>query len=262
VRKFTKTTQIVLICLIFFVVGFGINWVSQEIVYGSQENSSVVIPIEKSTVTREFILPKTETMTPNEVLDEVADFKRGALLTKEIRDQLELSHSQIKNKITLQTSDIILEDSRAYVKVCMSSLSGSDPLDFGTGILRVGTNEWINFFVHKFFNNDPEIGRCLILEYFGIPNIEDETMNFSMAWVGYVVPDEGKACEAYDRRSKNDQRVSASGVEISCDDINGTIDLQIIKNERNLSEDDINKLVMDVIAGVQFGPWEFELNIK
>lgn len=162
----------------------------------------------------------------------------------------------------MQTSDIIVNESRAYLKVCIASDQVDEALDFGTAILAADEQEWIDFFVHKTIDDDPQVGRCIVFEFWGIPKLDSKTFKFTMEWVGYLAPDEGKACQVYQQRANLDSRLSDAGIEIACIEKSGVPQLEIVKNLQNLNQNIAQELIDQVISGVIPGPWIFNLQKK
>ena len=270
-KKTTKVLGFILACTILFCLGLFLNWLDERPVMGAQE----AVKVETSTPTKEIVENETSSPlkeisgVPNDNLDVsapdidiLADMQRGALLTEEVRNRLILAHEQTVSGITLQVSDVILSGSRAYIRICMDSEKTTEPLMFGTSRLLLLSQEWIDAYIH--FDEPkqtPGLGTCLIMEYWGIPEIRAKTADFKMSWVGLEIPDEGRYCEAYYRRAKADQFLFNNGIEIVCEEINGALEIQITRNDKQLDKNLVYGMVQEVVGGVTDGPWEFEVSL-
>lgn len=115
--------------------------------------------------------------------------------------------------------------------------------------------------MHKTIDDDPQVGRCFVFEFWGIPKLDSKTFKFTMEWVGYLAPDEGKACH-YQQRANLDSRLSDAGIEIACIEKSGVPQLEIVKNLQNLNQNIAKELIDQVISGVIPGPWIFNLQKK
>ena len=266
-NKTTKILGFILACTILFFLGLFLNWLNERPVQGEQD-FLVSVPNELELDSIADVQPMEtlqqpplhETEIATDIIDEIADMQRGGFINDQIKKSLTVSHMETISGVTLQVSDVVLYDTRAFVKVCMSSEHETDPLDFGSTHLISGEQEWINFYVNESDLDSPEeMGRCLILEFWGIPIIKTETIQFIMDYVGLVVPDEGKMCETYYRRVLSNDLPKQYGVEISCEEKNGMTDIQIIRNENQMHENFIYGIMNDVIAGITYGPWNFDL---
>lgn len=252
---------------ILFLLGFAFNWANQRSAQASIDLSGIGI----TQTSRQPVLSPTSLLPTKGAiletlesprLDALTDFRRGPLLNDEIRQSLIITQSQVVKDVLLQVSDVVLYDSRAYIKTCISSPDAVDPMDFGSSTLTSSEGIWINFYIngHPALIS-PEQGRCLILEYWDIPPIYATSMQFTMDIVGYVVPDEGRFCEAYQRRSLRDQRVVEAGIEFSCDEVNGAFSMEITRNDQNIPENIVYGMVQDVVVRAVPGPWSFDLPV-
>jgi hypothetical protein len=138
----------------------------------------------------------------------------------------------------------------------------TEPLIFGGSHLLFQDQEWIDAYIH--FDEPkqtPGLGTCLIMEYWGTPELKSDSIRFRMDGVGLEIPDEGRYCEAYNRRAQADERLKKYDVIISCEEKSGITDIQITHNNSGLSENVIYGMVQEIVTGAVLGPWEFEVGL-
>jgi hypothetical protein len=247
-----------------FLVGVGMRWIISSL---TTPKSPMDIPVVKAEIPSPTPLPtdpvKVQPTLQPAVLDAGADLKRGTFFSADINQQLgKPIQEQEANQVKVSVSNIVRQDTRAFVKVCMQRLDMDEPLDFGTVSLEYPDGRAENFFVNM--ETDPvEKSRCLVLEFVGVPvDASSGNWKLTMEWVGFVAPDEGTECTAYQRRAQQNDQVQKNGIKFSCNSMSGSAEIKIVSKSTHLSDQQAMDILNQAVSGVIQGPWVFEIPVK
>ena len=228
--------------------------------------------IDEPIVKAEILMPSVEPTAliseitksvPPEAIDPGIDLKRGSFFSEDINQQLGIpTQEQTINNVHVIISNIVRKDTRAFVKVCMELIGSNEPLDFGTTNLGYPGGDANNFFVQT---DIPNLGnaRCIVLEFVGVPQgVLSEGWKLTMEWVGYLAPDEGTECDTYLRRTQSIELIKQSGIKFFCNATSGYPELQIETKPAEMSDDQANAIISQIVSGVINGPWVFATTVE
>ena len=266
---------IVLLIGLLIVAGFGTRQVVQY--FSGQNNSmeeSVVkvdaaMPTLISTPASEIsndLVNEPEQESPPVVKEYTAqelelDGKRGSFLTENIRKQVdELTQKEVINQVEVGISDVIRYDTRAFVKMCIKNETSDEPMDFGMINITYPGGSAANAFVHLDVDSINQ-ARCLIFEFESIqPSILSEDWTLTMTSVVFIAPDEGTECDAFKRIAKDSEVLKQNDIAFTCEHGNGQTSVTVTSKADNLSEQQADEILHDVLHGITRGPWVFQLD--
>ena len=266
---------IVLLIGLLIVAGFGTRQVVQ---YFSGQNNSMEKAVVKADAAMPTLISTPASEISNDLVNEPEqesppvvkeytaqelelDGKRGSFLTENIRKQVAvLTQKEIVNQVEVGISDVIRYDTRAFVKLCIKEETSKEPMNFGMFDITYPGGNAMNTFVH--LDVEPiNQARCVILEFESIsPTISSDDWAFVMQYVAYVAPDEGTECEAYKRIAKDSEILKQNDIAFTCEHGNGQTGVTITSKPDNLSEQQADEILHDVLHGITWGPWVFQLD--
>ena len=266
---------VVLLIGLLFVAGLGTK---QGIQYFSGQNNSMEESVVKADAALPTLMPAPASEITDDLVDEPEqesspvvkeytaqelelDGKRGTFLTENIRKQVaELTQKEVINQVEVAISDVIRYDTRAFVKMCIKQETSDEPMEFGIFDVTYAGGIATNAYVHH--DVDPmDQARCLILEVLSIPpSITSENWTLTMKNVSYVAPDEGTECDTFKRRAQGSDVLKQNEIAFSCDHGNGQTGVTVTSKADNLSEQQADEILHDVLYGITWGPWVFQLD--
>jgi hypothetical protein len=266
---------IVLLIGLLIVAGFGTKQVVQ---YFSGQKNSKEEAVVKADAALPTAMPATESENTEDVQDKTEqestpvvkkytaqelelDGKRGSFLTENIRKQVaELTQKEVVNQVEVGISDVIRFDTRAFVKLCIKEEISKEPMNFGMFDITYPGGNAMNTFVH--LDVEPiNQARCVILEFESIsPTISSDDWAFVMQYVAYVAPDEGTECEAYKRIARESEILKQNEITFTCEHGNGQTGVTVTSKADNLSEQQADEILHEVLHGITWGPWVFQLD--
>jgi carboxypeptidase C (cathepsin A) len=266
---------IVLLIGLLIVAGFGTRQVVQ---YFSGQNNSMEESVVKADTALPTAIPATASENTKDTKDETEqestpvvkeytaqelelDGKRGSFLTDSIRKQVAvLTQKEVVNQVEVGISDVIRYDTRAFVKMCIKQEFSDEPMNFGMYDITYPGGSASNAFVH--LDVDPiDHARCVILEIESIqPSISSDDWTLIMELVGFVAPDEGTECDTFKRRAQGSDILKQNEIAFSCDHGNGQTGVTVTSKADNLSEQQADEILHDVLYGITWGPWVFQLD--
>jgi hypothetical protein len=266
---------IVLLIGLLIVAGLGTRQVVQ---YFSGQNNSMEESVVKADAALPTAIPATASENAKDVKDETEqestpvvkeytaqelelDGKRGSFLTDSIRKQVAvLTQKEVVNQVEVGISDVIRYDTRAFVKLCIKKEISTGPMYHGMFTITYPGGSVSNAIVH--LDVDPiDQARCTIVEIISIqPSISSEDWALNMEYVGYVAPDEGTECDTFNEIAKESEVLKQNEITFTCEHGNGQTGVTVTSKADNLSEQQADKILYEVLYGVTRGPWVFQLD--
>jgi hypothetical protein len=179
-----------------------------------------------------------------------------------------LTEKKIVNGVGFSASNFRPGQGSVFVDVCYD-LPGKGVWDINQAALQYVGGEASDFNVQEtslsIATDDKMKGvRCMTLEFVSIPaNADLSSITLEIRAIGMIAPPEGKECEEYNTRKKNaDKKMAEQGIEVSCEQQDGMVQLKINKKPENMSEDKAYQLINKYLNGWTEGPWVFTGSIS
>lgn len=184
--------SLVLAGFALFILALGVRWIVRLTLPAADTaiQASAVLPLPTLSATSTPILPTTTplpTFDPSQPLPTVDSSQdEWEQLPDSIRKLLVLVQEQTVGEITVRVSNVLLKDTHAFVRICMDQPGTAGAFNVGGSTIGSAGAVWGDAFVHDSDSNPAEYGRCVIMEYLGIPLVQLDSFHLM---VGSVYPD-------------------------------------------------------------------------